>query len=155
MSVTTMAVGARKDSLLAPILVGGVVAGVFDEICAFATMGWQVPRVVAAGLVGTWAMKSSGAGVWALGVALHFVVAFGAATVYCLASRRLWFLKEHFVVCGMFFGIAVFLVMYLVVMPLCAFHFMGPYTHRMLVQGILVHMLLIGLPIGMSLRWWG
>ncbi len=30
----------------------------------------------------------------------------------------------------MFFGIAVFLVMYLVVMPLCAFHFKGPYTLR-------------------------
>ncbi len=118
-------------------------------------MGTQVPRVVAAGLLGTWAIKSTSPWVWVLGVVLHFVVAFGAATVYCLASRQLPFLKEHFVVCGMFFGIAIFLVMYLVVMPLCAFHYMGPYTLRTLIQGILVHMLLIGLPIGMSLRWWG
>jgi len=88
-------------------------------------------------------------------VVLHFVVAFGAATVYCLASRKLGFMKEHFVVCGMFFGIAVFLVMYLVVMPLCAFHYAGPYTLRTLVQGIVVHMVLIGLPIGFSLYWWG
>ena len=155
MSVTTMPLRARESSLLAPILIGGAIAGTFDETCAFVTMGLQVPRVVAAGLVGTWAIKSTSAWVWLLGVALHFVVAFGAATVYCLASRKLPFLKEHFFVCGMFFGIAVFLVMYLVVMPLCAFHYMGPYTLRTLVQGILVHMLLIGLPIGMSLRWWG
>jgi len=142
-------------SLLAPILIGGTIAGVFDETCAFVAMGWQVPRVVAAGLLGTWAIKSASAWVWVLGVVLHFVVAFGAATVYCLASRRLPFLKEHFAVSGMFFGIAVFLTMYLVVMPLSALHYMGPYSHRTLVQGILVHMLLIGLPIGVSLRWWG
>jgi uncharacterized membrane protein YagU involved in acid resistance len=93
--------------------------------------------------------------VWWLGVVLHFTVAFGAATVYCLASRKLEFLRDHFVLCGMFFGIAVFLAMYLVVMPLCAFHYVGPYTLRMLVQAIVVHMVLIGLPIGMSLRWFG
>jgi hypothetical protein len=55
----------------------------------------------------------------------------------------------------MFFGIAVFLVMYLVVMPLCAFHFKGPYTLRVLITGIVAHMLLIGLPIGWSLHRWG
>jgi hypothetical protein len=155
MSAVTTVVRVRSGSLLAPILIGGAIAGTFDEVCAFVTMGWNVPRVVAAGLVGTWAIKSTSVGVWAVGVVLHFVVAFGAATVYCVASRKLPFLKEHFIVCGMFFGIAIFLVMYLVVMPLCAFHYMGPYTLRTLIQGILVHMLLIGLPIGMSLRWWG
>jgi uncharacterized membrane protein YagU involved in acid resistance len=154
MSVTTMPVKAR-GSLLPPILFGGAVAGVLDEVSAFVTMGWQVPRVIAAGLVGTWAIRSTSPWVWLLGLLLHFVVAFGAATVYCLASRKLAFLNEHFLVCGMFFGIAVFLVMYLVVMPLCAFHYAGPYTVSALLQGIVVHMLLIGLPIGMSLRWFG
>jgi hypothetical protein len=55
----------------------------------------------------------------------------------------------------MFYGIVVFLVMYLVVMPLCAFHYEGPYTLRGLLQGIIVHMLLVGLPIGYSLNRWG
>ncbi|HEY2860320.1 MAG TPA: hypothetical protein VGJ21_18005 [Terracidiphilus sp.] len=146
---------AHTSSLLKPILIGGAIAGAFDEIAAFVSMGWKVPRVVAAGLVGTWAIKSTSDWVWVLGVVLHFVVAFGAATVYCFASRRLPFLKDHFIVCGMFFGIAVFLVMYLVVMPLCAFHYIGPYTLRGLLQGIVIHMVLIGLPIGFSLRWWG
>ena len=155
MVTTSTEIRVSGTSLLAPILIGGTIAGVFDETCAFVTMGWQVPRVVAAGLLGTWAIKSASAWVWVLGVVLHFVVAFGAASVYCLASRRLPFLKEHFAVSGMFFGIAVFLTMYLVVMPLSALHYIGPYSHRTLVQGILVHMLLIGLPIGVSLRWWG
>ena len=148
--VRTMPV--RAESLLAPIVAGGLVAGTFDEICAFVTLGRNVPRVVAAGLVGTQAIHSTGAGVWILGVLLHFVVAFGAATVYCVASRKLRFLKDHFVVCGLFYGIAVFITMYLVVMPLSALHFMGPYSYRTLVQAIAVHMVLIGLPIAVCLR---
>lgn len=42
--------------------------------------------------------------------------------------------------------------MNLIVLPLCAYHFMGPYQYRGLVQGILVHMLIIGLPISLSLN---
>jgi len=55
-------------------------------------------------------------------------------------------------VCGLFYGTAVFLVMYLLVMPLCAFHYAGPYQLRGLIQGIMVHMFLIGLPISFSLN---
>lgn len=151
--VRTMPV--RTKSLLASIIAGGLVAGTFDEICAFVTLGRNVPRVVAAGLVGTQAIRSTGAGIWILGVVLHFVVAFGAATVYCMASRKLHFLREHFVVCGLFYGIAVFITMYLVVMPLSALHYMGPYSYRTLAQAIVVHMVLIGLPIALSLRMMG
>lgn len=142
----------RTKSLLAPIIAGGLVAGTFDEICAFLSFGRNVPRVVAAGLVGRQAIHSTGAGIWILGVVLHFVVAFGAAAVYCVASRKLHFLREHFVVCGLFYGVAVFITMYLVVMPLSALHAMGPYSYRTLVQAIAVHMVLIGLPIAISLR---
>ena len=155
MSATSIASVREEAGLLKPILIGGAIAGTLDEICAFVTIGWNVPRLVAAGLLGPSARQSTGIGVWILGFAIHFFVAFSAATVYCLASRKLAFLKEHFVVCGMFFGIAVFLVMYLVVMPLCAFHYAGPYAWRTLFQGIVVHMLLIGLPIGWSLNRWG
>ena len=145
----------RTASLLKPILIGGATAGTFDQICAFVTSGSNVPRIVAAGLLGPQVIRSTGPGVWILGFVLHFVVAFGAATVYCVASRRLPFLKDHWLVCGMFFGIAVFITMYLVVMPLCAFHYRGPYTLSALLQAIVVHMVLIGLPIGFSLYWWG
>ena len=62
------------------------------------------------------------------------------------------FLKEHFLVCGMFYGIAVFLVMNLIVLPLCAFHYTGPYQLRGLLQGLIVHMLIIGLPIAYCLK---
>ena len=46
----------------------------------------------------------------------------------------------------------VFLVMNLIVLPLSAIHFKGPYTLRGLIQGLLIHMICIGLPISFSVR---
>jgi uncharacterized membrane protein YccF (DUF307 family) len=40
--------------------------------------------------------------------------------------------------------------MNLIVLPLCALHVTGPYTLAGLIQGLLVHMFLIGLPIAFS-----
>ena len=155
MSATASIASERGTSLLKPILIGGTIAGILDITSAFITMGSQVPRGIAGGLLGPSARNTTGIGVWIIGLAIHFFIAFSAATVYCLARRTLPFLKQHFIVCGMFYGIAVFLVMYLVVMPLCAFHFKGPYPLSLLLQGIIVHMLLIGLPIGYCLHRWG
>jgi len=148
MSANSFAEPQERSTLLLPILVGGAVAGTLDQIAAFVSSGFNVPRVVAAGLLGPQIIHSSHPAFWILGLALHFFIAFSAAAVYCVASRKLEFLKEHFVVCGLFFGIAVFLVMYLVVMPLCAFHYKGPYTLATLLQAVAAHMMLIGLPIG-------
>lgn len=154
MSTAVSVARMRETSLLKPILIGGAIAGTLDQTSAFITMGWNVPRNVAAGLLGPQVIHSTGAGVWILGLALHFFIAFSAAAIYCLASRKLAFLKKHWLICGLFYGIAVYLVMYGIVMPLCAFHFHGPYTSDAIVKGVVVHMLLIGLPIAFSLRRW-
>lgn len=139
-----------SESILIPILAGGFVAGTFDLILAFISFGWAVPRAIAAGLLGTRAFHG-GTGTWILGLILHYFIAYSAAAVYCAASRKLDFLKPHFVVCGMFYGIGLFLVMNLVVLPLSGLHAAGPYQLRGLVQGLLVHMIFIGLPIGLCL----
>lgn len=87
-----------------------------------------------------------------LGVLLHFFIACSAAAIYYAVSRRLEFMTEHAVVCGMFYGIAIFLVMNLVVLPLSALHVRGPFQLRGLIQGVLVHMIIIGLPIALSVK---
>ena len=142
---------ALRTKLLLPILVGGALAGTFDLTSAFITLGLKNPLLIAGGLLGRQAWQG-GAGTWILGVALHYSIAFGAATIYCISSRRLPFLKEHWLVCGLFYGIAIYLVMNLVVLPLCAYHYMGPYQYKGMVQGILIHMIIIGLPIAFCLR---
>ncbi len=142
----------QTGTLLGPILVGGAVAGTLDQISAFMTFGWGVPRAIAGGLLGRQVIQSGSLFIWILGIVLHFTIAFSSAAIYCLASRRLPFLRDHWLICGMFYGIAVFLVMNLIVLPLCALHAAGPYQLRGLIQGVLAHMLIIGLPISFSLR---
>lgn len=151
MSAASFTLPVARPSLLPSILAGGAIAGTLDLTSAFITFGWNMPRGIAAGLIGIPAVRS-GIFPWVLGIVLHYFIAFSAATVYCLASRKLQFMRTNWLVCGMFFGIAVYLVMSYVVLPLCALHAVGPYQLRGILIGVIAHMLIIGLPIGWSLR---
>jgi hypothetical protein len=151
MTTTPITLRIQRSNLALPILVGGAVAGTFDLIAAFIAYGPGSPRAIAGGLLGR-AAYQGGTATYILGIVLHYFIAFGAAAIYCLASRKLEFLYDHFFVCGLFYGIAVYLVMNFIVLPLCALHFMGPYQYRGLLQGILIHMFIIGLPISLALR---
>jgi hypothetical protein len=145
---------SRKRSTLWAIVAGGLIAGALDLTQAFILFGARVPLVIAAGLLGREATHG-GTATYALGVLLHFFIAFSATAVYYAASRRLVFLTEHPVVCGLFYGIAVELVMSFIVLPLSALHDRGPYELHDVLQGLLVHMILIGLPISFSVRRFG
>lgn len=142
---------ATKTNALLPIGVAGLVAGTLDLAQACLLFGWKIPLVIAGGLLGRQAFKG-GAGTYALGVLLHFFIAFSVATIYYAASRRLSFLKEHWLVCGLFYGMAVELVMNLVVLPLSALHARGPYHLQNLILGLTVHMAVIGLPVAYTIR---
>jgi hypothetical protein len=133
------------------IVAGGLIAGTLDLTQAFILFGRRVPLVIAAGLLGRPALHG-GAATYALGVLLHFFIAFSATAVYYAASRRLAFLKEHPLVCGLFYGIAVELVMGYIVLPLSALHDRGPYELHDVLQGLIVHMVMVGLPISFSVR---
>ena len=82
----------RHGSLLRAILWGGLVAGILDLAFALTFNGLRgvplirIPQVIASGLLGP-ASFQGGTTTAALGLALHFVIAFGFATFYNLASR--------------------------------------------------------------------
>jgi len=134
-----------------PILVGGLIAGFFDASLAFYDFGWNMPRGIAGGLLGP-AARNGGTATWILGLFLHFFIACSAAAIYYAASRKLTYLRDSPIVCGMFFGIAIFLVMNLVVLPLSAYHTSAPMPLASMRKGILIHMVFIGLPIALSVR---
>ena len=146
--------GARRfdqSNALLAIAVGGLSAGIVDLAQALILFGAKVPLGIAAGLLGRQALHG-GIGVYILGVLLHFFIALSAATVYYVASRRLEFLKEHWLICGLFYGAAVDQIMTLLVLPLSALHARGPYKLHDLILGLLVHMVTVGLPISFSVR---
>jgi hypothetical protein len=145
------ALPSQKHSALLPIAVGGLTAGTLDLLQACILFGWNIPLFIAAGLLGRSAIHG-GPGTYVLGVILHFFIACSAASIYYAASRRLTFLREHWLICGLFFGGAVQEVMNLVVLPLSALHSRGPYKLDDLILGLLVHMVVIGLPIAYSVH---
>jgi hypothetical protein len=134
------------------IAAGGLIAGMLDLGQAIVLFGAKIPLAIAAGLLGPQAFRG-GAATYILGVLLHFLIALSAAAIYFAASRKLQFLTAYPLVCGLFFGAAVELVMRLIVLPLSALHASGPYQYRDLVQGLVVHMVVVGLPISFSVRW--
>ena len=140
----------KRNALLA-IAVGGGIAGTLDLLQASILFGWHIPLVIAAGLLGPSAVHG-GVGTYVLGVVLHFFIACSAAAIYYGASLKLVFLKEHPLVCGLFFGAAVEDVMSFIVLPLSALHARGPYQLHDLILGLLVHMVVVGLPISFSVR---
>ncbi|MGA2561365.1 MAG: hypothetical protein ABSF17_16950 [Terracidiphilus sp.] len=141
----------RVSNPLLAIAAGGLIAGILDLGQAIFLFGAKIPLAIAAGLLGPQAF-GGGAPTYILGVLLHFFIAFSAATIYFAASRKLRFLTEYALICGLFFGVAVELVMRLIVLPLSALHASGPYAYRDLVQGLAVHMVIVGLPISFSVR---
>ena len=141
----------KKRNALLAIAVGGLIAGALDLTQACILFGWDIPFSIAGGLLGPLAFHG-GLGTYVLGVLLHFFIALSFAAFYYAASRRLIFLKEHPLVCGLAYGAGVELVMSLVVLPLSALHAKGPYELHDLLVGLLVHMFVIGLPISFSVR---
>ena len=55
------------------------------------------------------------------GIPLHYLIAFTIAATFALASLRLPFLHSHFLLCGIFYGLGVWAVMTLAVLPSAPF----------------------------------
>lgn len=143
------------------ILLGGFSAGVLDFIGACVTNAsrgvtpLRIAQSIASGALGAKAFQG-GYKTAALGVGLHFVIALGAATVFCLAADRLrpcnW-MTERPLVSGAVFGIAVYWFMQLVVLPLSAISFKQNYSWPVALTGLIVHVLCVGWPIAFACRW--
>lgn len=136
------------------VVLGGLTAGVLDILDAFTVAmfnGGSPPRVlqgIASGVLGVSAYQS-GALAAALGLALHFLIAMSAATVYFLASRQWGVLLRRPLWCGLAFGAGVWAFMYYVVLPIT---FARPNTipaWPMLINQLGIHTMGVGLPIAL------
>lgn len=139
------------------VLLGGGAAGVLDILDAFVITSLnggsptRVLHAIASGVLGR-AAYEGGLPAAALGLGLHFLIACTAATVYLLASRRLSALLHRPLPCGIAFGLAVWAVMYLVVLPIT---FGRPFTipaWPQLTNQLAIHAFGVGLPIALFAR---
>jgi hypothetical protein len=125
-------------------------AGTLDLAQACILFGWHIPLVISAGLLGRQAIHG-GVGTYILGVCLNFFIACSAAAIYYAASRPLRFMTEHPLVCGLFFGRSRRGNDPRRFAALRASR-RGPYKPHDLIFGLLVHMVVVGLPISFSVR---
>ncbi len=137
------------------ILIGGAIAGTCDILYAF-IYSWltrgilpvRILKSVASGLLG----KAAFEGGWpaaALGLVLHFFIAFAFALIFYFAAQKFPVLVSHAVWSGLIYGFLIFWVMRLVVVPLSA----APFTLSNNPLELFFHMFMVGLPIALAVKW--
>lgn len=157
MSIDPAALSLGKPKSYQAIFLGGLIAGTLDIVAAFINSGWRggsptsVLQAIAGGLLGAEAFKG-GFATAALGLVLHFFIATMATAMYYAASRKLKVLVEQPIVCGLAYGIPVYLVMNLVVLPLSAVPFKVSHAPANVATAVLILMFCVGLPIALVVR---
>jgi hypothetical protein len=138
---------------MSAVLYAGLIAGTLDIAAAFilgATKGVKPERLlqgIASDLLGLKAFQG-GIPIAALGLALHFFIALTAAFVYYLACREFEVLRSEPVIFGSLYGLAVYVVMNHVVLPLSAVA-KRPFSLESAVINACILVVCIGLPIAL------
>jgi hypothetical protein len=133
-------------------IAGGTLAvGVLDALDAIVVFGLRsgtpparIFQGIAAGVLGPAAFRG-GAATALLGLFLHFTIAFAIVSIYVGASRWMPALRRHPFLWGPVYGIAVYFLMNLVVIPLSAIG-ATRFTTFGVVNGLLIHAIGVGLP---------
>ncbi len=146
------AVPAHRPVLPMGLIYAWLLAGTLDITAACVTTTLRggsatgVLRAIASGVLGKTAFDG-GAGVAALGLLLHFAIMFCIAAIFWVACQRnTWMANKPFIY-GPIYGVLVYAVMNLVVLPLSAIAFTPRYNLFSLSVGIPTHMICVGLPI--------
>ncbi len=148
---------SARGGTLAAILVAGIVAAILEIIPALIVqprLGVPPERMfqsIAGGLLGRDTYQG-GLGTAGLGVFLHVFISVVAAAIYIWAAQRWSVLLRRPVLCGLAFGLASWIVMSQIVVPLSAAAFPPATKPAMIAVSIGVHMLLFGLPIALVAR---
>ncbi|MGD0579747.1 MAG: hypothetical protein ABSC08_12545, partial [Bryobacteraceae bacterium] len=138
------------------IVYGGLVAGLLEVLDSVVVFGFQgrdpieLLQYIASGAMGPDAF-SGGYETAAVGTAFHFLIAFVTAAVYYEASRLLPALCRRPAVWGPIFGVGAYFFMNYGVLPFTAVS-KTPFSIALLLNGIIGHAVLVGLPIALFAR---
>jgi hypothetical protein len=144
-----------RSALLA-ILIGGAIAGALDITYASIHFGlaYDVPPVrifksVASGVMGKEAARDGGLDIAALGLVLHFLLTTIMAAFFVAWTRMVPDLNRWPLLSGTTYGLAIYFVMQLIVLPFSA-NGGGSYPQgQFLFGGLLIHAFGVGLPIAL------
>lgn len=136
-------------------LAAGLVAGTTNLIAAGAIFGGTLThglQMIASGLFGEAAFKG-GTGSAALGAGLHYFISVVVAGLYCALALRWRWWRDHWLAGGTLFGVAAYLVMNLVVVPLSS----APnpnFAPAIIAKELVAHTVMFGIPIAAIVTAW-
>lgn len=153
---------SKGPSAFETIVYGGLAIGVLDLLDATIFFGLyagaaftRIWQGVAAGLLGRDAAVAGGWNTAALGILLHFAIAFIVSAVYFAGTRLTSLPIRRPIIAGLTYGIAVNFVMQYVVIPLSAAGGPTPTPFRLPVflNSVIGHAFLVGLPVALIAAW--
>jgi hypothetical protein len=147
-----------NNPALRAITTGALIAGVLDATFAvivdvlilriFSLLG--VLQWIATGALGS-AAFSGGLATAGLGVVIHFALAFFFAALYYVAAQRIPPLRTQAAAFGLSYGIVIWLVMDLVVIPHSGVP-ASPFNPVVFVAFLVDHAVFVGLPIALAVK---
>jgi hypothetical protein len=149
----------KRNSILSSIALGGT----FIFIAHLVIQQWFVNTVlkdtpfkvvlqyIASGAEGVSAFQG-GNGAALFGVFFHLVISFVVATVFILSADRIPLLRRYAIPGALLYGVGVYLVMQHIVLPLSATPPIPGPTTRWLIEEIVEHALVVGLPLGILVQ---
>ena len=148
-----------RNSLLRLSVIGGIITGFLHfwiQIGIVFGLILKTPIIsslqyVASGAMGDTAF-TGGLATALLGLVLDFIMTTIMAGVFILSADRIPFLRRHVIPGSILYGFGVFIVMNLIVLPLSAAPALPAPPLWLLIELVLQHILLIGLPLGILVR---
>lgn len=132
------------------IVMATLVAGTLDILsaCIYTLIAGRAPitmlKGLASAILGNGAVQG-GIGVALVGLLLHFAIMAVMVAVFVIAANRLPVLKTRWLLAGIAYGIGLWAVMNLIVLPLrFGWH---PFTPLGLAEQFFSHIVLVGIPI--------
>ncbi len=112
----------------------------------------SVLQYVASGAMGN-AAFAGGPATALLGLVLELFMTIIIAGVFILSADRIPLLRRHVIIGSLLYGFGVFIVMNFIVLPLSVAPPLPAPPMWLFIEIILEHILLIGLPLGLLVRW--
>jgi uncharacterized membrane protein YagU involved in acid resistance len=147
-----------RNPVLRSIAIGGGIIFVLQLIHT-----WLVYTVLqGAPFIGSLQYMASGAlgesafagdtGTALVGVLFHLIVSLVIAAVFILSADRIPFLRRNVIAGALLYGFGVWIVMNLIVLPLSAAPPLPAPPTPWLIEGIIEHMVAVGLPLAILVR---
>jgi hypothetical protein len=160
MSTGAITSPTTRNSLLRLSVIGGVIIGLLHLIIQVGVVYGLLLKspfivslqYVASGVMGD-AAFAGGLATALLAVILEFVMTIIIAGVFILSADRIPLLRKHVIPGSLLYGFGVFVVMNFIVLPLSAAPELPAPPMWLFIEIILEHILLIGLPLGLLVRW--